>query len=129
MNKNFGINELVDTCVDAIDVADALVETFADGFQWQDTATLLGISPKIAEIASDAQEALDELLDLTPEEAQEAAIQIATRANLPEGPVEGILDEVREAMFLIVEIYAEAQRVIVISKRVGAFGRRFKKAA
>jgi hypothetical protein len=129
MNKNLGINELVDTCVDAIDVADALVETFADGFQWQDTATLLGISPKIAEIASDAKEALDELLDLTPEEAEEAANLIAVRAKLPEGPVEGILDEVREAMFLIVEIYAETERVLVLGKRVGAFGRRFKKAA
>lgn len=102
MANELGFDEVVDTAVDIIETADALGNALQDGFQISDLTVLLTIAPKAAEIKRDGRTAVNQLLDLTPDEAVQAAAQIAARTGKP---ATGIIARVNEGLTLTVRTY------------------------
>jgi hypothetical protein len=120
-DNKLGITELVDTAVDIIEGTDALVTAFSDGIQITDAAVLFSIAPKVQEIAKDGRRAVDELLDLTPDEADEAAFEIARRTG--KNP-NGIINRVNEGFALCARTY----RLYTTGRNLGFDWQRYAKS-
>lgn len=83
MAQQLGINALSDTAVSALRIGKRLAEAARDGVQYTDIFALAGAYPDISVVASSARQALRELRDLTPDEAQDFTRTVADRADLP----------------------------------------------
>lgn len=103
MKKNeLGFDEVVDTSVDILDAASLIAAALSDGVQISDLGVLFSIAPKVVEIKRDGKAAVAQLIDLSPDEAAEAAIQIAERTGKP---ATGIIARVNEGFTLTVRTY------------------------
>lgn len=123
-DQNLGIAELIDTAVDILEATDLIATAFADGVQITDGFTLLAVAPKVQEIAKDGRTAIEELLDLTADEADEAAAEIARRTGKAQT---GIIQRVNEGFTLCARSY----RLYTTGRNLGndwvRFGKSFKK--
>lgn len=100
--ENLGYDELVDTSVDILECADAIGKALSDGAQISDLTVLFQVAPKAAEIKRDGKTAVAQLLDLSTDEAEKAASDIAERTGKP---VVGIIARVNEGFTLTVRTY------------------------
>ncbi len=89
MNK-YGFSEVVDTLADSIAVYRIIKEPLADGFQLPDLLALYQAYPLLLEIYNDRTVFLQELLDLTPEEAKIVLDQLSQRTGVPRDNVERV---------------------------------------
>ena len=87
MNNELGFDEVVDWASDVIEVTAEVREALKDGFQWQDSFVLLKNQAKLTEIVTDADDFLDQLMDLTTEEADQAIAQISDRTGVEQDQV------------------------------------------
>lgn len=101
-NQKLGFDELVDTAADILEAADQIGGALSDGFQITDLAALLSVAPKAAEIKRDGKQAVNELLDLDPDEAEQASQAIAARTGKP---ATGIINRVNVAFTLSARTY------------------------
>lgn len=119
MDDQLGIDELVDTCADLLETADIIIDAAADGIGFDDIGAVLSIAPKVNELRRDYKAAVNELLDLTPEESAEAARRIAARTGKLEN---GIINRVNEAFVLVARIhrlYTDARNIYDDAARWG----------
>ena len=106
--EEIGFDELVDTAVDTLESAQILADALKDGFQITDLMTLIAVAPKAQEIARDGRTAIDQLLDLTADEADAAALAIAKRtASNPST----VVVKVNEAFTLIARTYRQVTSI------------------
>jgi len=125
--NQYGISELVDTAADILETAKTLADAISDGFQITDVTALFAIAPKAVEIKNDWKTAVSELLDLTPDEAAEAARLIAVRTGLPQG---GIIARVNEGFTLAARTYGKVKETQYLIEDWGRWGRSlYKKPA
>lgn len=82
MSEKHGYDEVVDWASDVIEVQDDIRNALKDGFQLSDAFVLLQNQGKITEIVTDADDFVKELLDLSPDEADQAIAQIADRTGV-----------------------------------------------
>lgn len=105
-------DELVDTAVDVLEAADALGTALKDGFQITDIGVLLSVAPKAQEIAKDGRQAINELLDLTPDEADLAVAEIAKRTGRNPS---GLIIKVNEGFTLTARTYRTVKDGILLA--------------
>jgi hypothetical protein len=110
---NLGFDEVVDTAVDILESAETLASALKDGFQFTDIPALISVAPKAQEIAKDGRTAINQLLDLSPEEAEEAAKQIALRTGKHPS---GITVKVNEGFTLIARTYRTIKGGILLTQ-------------
>lgn len=82
MNRNteeLGFDEVIDTAVDAIEVAESLVSALKDGIQISDAGILLGVTGRINEIIRDRKVFVAQVQNLNADESMEANYQISRR--------------------------------------------------
>jgi hypothetical protein len=83
MGENkYGFDEVVDWSADVIEVTSDVREALSDGVQLGDAFVLLKNQGKLTEVVRDADEFFKQLLDLTPEESDQAIAQIAERTGV-----------------------------------------------
>lgn len=102
--NTLGINELVDTAVDVLEVGQTVGRALSDGLDLTDIGAVWTVAPRLVEVIRDGKQALAELMDLTPGESAEAVLQISDRANLP---ATGVLGKVQEALVLLARTHQE----------------------
>ena len=124
--NNLGIDELVDSGADILEAGDQIATALADGFQITDLGTLLVVSPKIQEIVRDRKQAVAELLDLTPEEATEAARRIAERTGHSSS---SIILKVNQAFSLLARTYGQYKEVNYLAADWVNFAKSFSQTA
>lgn len=100
----YGIDNLVDIAVDAIQVGQDVAKQLEDGFQILTDVPIIVFKDfsKIQNIASKAKSVGKELGDLTPDEIEDFELRVSTRTNLP---ATGIVIKVRGALRLIARGY------------------------
>lgn len=77
-----GIDNLVDVAVDAITLGKEVAEATKDGVQLTDSLVIIGNFDRISRLGKQYKQAYAELRDLTPAEAEQAAMEISVRAHL-----------------------------------------------
>jgi len=100
---DLGYDEVVDTICDVIDLGKNVKNVFADGFQL--IPDLIALTPeffKVQEIMADAPMAIQQLKNLSVEEAKKAHAEIAKRTGLHGDKV---VDAVTKGFGIIVELY------------------------
>lgn len=100
---DLGYDEVVDTICDVIDLGKNVRNVFADGFQV--IPDLIALTPeffKVQEIMADAPMAIQQLKNLSVDEAKKAHAEIAKRTGLHEDKV---VDAVTKGFGIIVELY------------------------
>lgn len=101
--NELGFDEVVDTLCDTVEAGEQIYLAVQDGFQiGNDLGTLLTVAPRIQEVARDGKKAYAQFVDLSPEEAELAEQQIATRLNLSQT---GIRTKIRNGLRLSVRTY------------------------
>lgn len=125
-SAKLGFDEVVDTAVDIIESGVIIGEALSDGIQITDLSALFQLAPKAAEIKGDWREALDQLNDLDPDEAKEAARQIAARTG---NPVDGILARVNEAFDIVADAYGLVKQGMYLVDRVIRWGKSLRKSS
>jgi len=103
-NNQLGIQALVDTSVAVLNTARTLGNTLSDGFQITDAAALFSIAGDVKLVVAEGKQAFRELLDLKPDESEEAARLIAQGASLPNV---GIFGKVNDALSLLARTHRE----------------------
>lgn len=126
VTSKLGFDEVVDTACDIIESGIIVADYFADGVQVSDLAAFFQLAPKAKEIKNDWRKALDQLNDLDPVEAKEAARQIAARTG---NPVEGILARVNEAFDIVADAYGLVKQGTYLVARVVRWGKSLRKSA
>lgn len=121
-----GFDEVVDTACDIIESGRIIGVAVSDGFQITDLGALFQLTPKVTEIKGDWRKALDQLNDLNPAEAKEAARQIAARTG---NPVEGILARVNEAFDIVADAYGLVKQGTYLVERAIRWGKSLRKSA
>lgn len=119
-----GYDEVVDTAVDIVEAAKIVADAAADGITITDVSVLFSLTPKVIEIMRDRKEAVDQLLDLTPEEALEAADEIAARLSVP---AEGIFQRVVESFELLARTYGQVKQAQYLAEAWIRWGKSFRK--
>jgi hypothetical protein len=100
---DLGYDEVVDTICDVIDLGKNVKSVFADGFQV--IPDLIALTPeffKVQEIIGDAPLAINQLKNLSVEEAKKAHEAIAKRTGVAQDKV---VSTVTGAFGIIVELY------------------------
>lgn len=113
MDKNLGFDEVVDTAVDVLEAADTLAQSLKDGFQFTDIPALISVAPKAQEIAKDGRTAINQLLDLTPDEAEAAVAEIARRTGRNPS---GIIVKVNEGFTLVARTYRTVKNGVLLAQ-------------
>jgi hypothetical protein len=80
--EKLGIDNLVDVAVDAIQLGKEVAEATKDGVQLTDSLVIIGNFDRIGRLGKQYKQAYAELRDLTPGEAEKAAMEISVRARL-----------------------------------------------
>lgn len=119
-----GFDEVVDTAVDIMEAAKIVADAAADGVSIADVSVLFSLTPKVIEIMRDRKTAVDQLLDLTPEEAEIAAGQIAARLNVPS---DGIFQRIVESFELLARTYGQVKQAQYLAQAWIRWGKSFKK--
>jgi hypothetical protein len=83
-SDKLGIDALVDLAVDAIEAGREIAPALADGLQLTDAMVVIGNFNRLKRIVENAKPALQEIKDLTGDEAQKAAMEISIRAHIPD---------------------------------------------
>lgn len=122
----FGFSEVVDTACDIIESGVIVSDALTDGVQISDLAALFQLAPKAKEIKGDWRTALDQLNDLDPAEAKEAARQIAARTG---NPVDGILARVNEAFDIVADAYGLIKQGTYLVDRVIRWAKSLRKTS
>lgn len=100
----YGIDNLVDIAVDAIQVGQDVATQLEDGFQILTDVPIIVFKDfsRIQNIASKAKMIGKEISDLTPAEIEDFELRVSTRTNLPQS---GIVTKVRGSLRLIARGY------------------------
>jgi hypothetical protein len=102
--NQYGIDELVDTACDIVEVGEKVADALKDGFQiFQDLGVILSVSGTAQELFNDRKQALLELLDTNTVEAAEAERRIVARLKLANAT--GLRGKIRQGVSLIVRGY------------------------
>jgi len=83
-SDKLGIDALVDLAVDAIEAGREIAPALTDGLQLTDAMVVIGNFNRLKRIVENAKPALEEIKDLTGDEAQKAAMEISIRAHIPD---------------------------------------------
>lgn len=124
--QELGFDQLVDTAIDIIESGVIVADAVSDGIQISDLGALFSLAPKAAAIKTEWRQALNELADLTPEEAQEAQRQIAARTG---NPATGIIARVNEAFDIVADAYGLVKQTIYLVDRAKRWGASLKQSA
>lgn len=100
----YGIDNLVDIAVDAIQVGQDVQAQLADGFQILVDVPVIVFKDfaKIQNIATKAKLAGQEISDLTPSEIEDFEARVSARTNLP---ATGLVTKVRGSLRLVARGY------------------------
>jgi hypothetical protein len=126
MKNELSFEEVVDTSVDLIEASTVLADALKDGFQITDLASLFAVVPKVQELAKDGRVAIDQLLDLSPDEAEQVATEIARRTRT--NPSVVVL-KVNEALTLLARTYRLVKNGQNLLKDFQTFAKTLKTAA
>lgn len=126
LENKLGFDEVVDTACDIIESGVIIGVAVEDGIQITDLSALFALAPKAAEIKGDWRKALDQLNDLDPDEAKEAARLIAARTGNPQ---EGILARVNEAFNIVADAYGWVKQGVYLVQRAVRWGKSLRKSA
>lgn len=124
MVNELPFDEVVDTACDILEMANSVAKALEDGIDLTDIGVLFSVAPKIAEVMRDRQSALDQLLDLTPEEAEQAAQQIGRRMGVPSNY---IVARVVEVFPLLSRTYGQAKQVQYLATDWARWARSFNR--
>lgn len=108
MDNTLGFDEIVDSCSDIIESAALVGEALKDGFQITDAGVAFAIFPTISELIRDGKKAVNQLLDLSPEESLAASAAIAARTGHLPG---SIVPHVTEAFALLARTHGQVKSV------------------
>lgn len=106
--KELGFDAIVDTVADVLNASTVVGNALKDGFQFTDMPSLLAVVPNIQNIVKKGNVAVAQLLDLTPEEADRAAQQVAQRTSFLPGAV---VARTNEALSLLARTYGQVKSV------------------
>lgn len=88
------IDEVVDTCNDALDVGEEIEEAAKDGLDFGDFGTVMKIYPKLKEIFDDRKIFIQQAKKLNAEKLKEVYRLVAQKRGVEVGKVEAIFLEV-----------------------------------
>ncbi len=120
VQEKLGIDEVIDTLGDGLEIGQQLSQALADGVQITDAGVLFSVTPKILEIRKDWPTFKAQLADMDSFEADDVAAGLRQRfGNSDDKIVEKSLDGLQ----LAAEWYAIFEDVKDLTQRSIAFGK------
>jgi hypothetical protein len=102
-SNQLGFDTLVEVCVDVVATGRDIQAAASDGIQFTDAFVIVQDFGKIDYVGKHAAQALAELKDLTPDEADQAQSIIAQRTGLPDDA--SLMGKVRKSLRLAARTY------------------------
>ncbi len=125
--NTLGFDEVVDTLDDALVVVEKVQAALADGVGLGDIGVLFEITPRLNEIRNDAATFAAQFTDLTPEESEEVAVQLAARRG---GSPSNIVEKALGAVQLAARWHGAVDQVVGLVNDTVDYGKGiFKKSA
>ena len=109
-SEKLGVDAIVDLAVDAIEAGREIAPALADGLQLTDAMVVIGNFNRLKRIVENAKPALEEIKDLTGDEAQKAAMEISVRAHIPDDGT--ALSTAGKAIKLAARTYRQVENTI-----------------
>ena len=120
VQENLGVDEVIDTLADALEITEQIHNAVKDGIQITDAGVLFSIAPKAAEIRRDWPVFKAQLADMDSFEADDVAAGLQTRLGRSE---DNIVQVALGGLQLAAEWYAYVEDGVDLGKRTIAFGK------
>lgn len=112
ITPNSSKDEVVDSIADVFEVGRAVDEALKDGFQpWSDILQLASQEPKVREVINDLDVFIEQFLELKPETALEAVLEIRDRL-VKDKPMGKVTKSILGVLFLLSKAYGTIERSI-----------------